>query len=80
MLDTDFSEREQTGPMPSLNHSYVCMQIESCVKAVWTAEPYGRSVFVSSQAGDRIHHEDIVETEGIRVDFAKVFHIPENAH
>jgi len=47
--------------------------VKSGVKAVWTVEPYGRTIFVTTKNGDTIIHENIVETEGIKVDFSKVF-------
>ncbi len=47
--------------------------VESGIAAVWTVEPYGRSVFVSTKDGERLFHEEAVESQGIRVDFAAVF-------
>jgi len=49
--------------------------IHAGVKVVWTVEPYGRTVFVSTEAGETIFHEERVETEGIRVDFSKIFNL-----
>ena len=49
--------------------------LKAWVKAVWIVEPYARSVFVLSGKEQRIFHEELVETEGIRVDFAKVFSV-----
>ena len=43
------------------------------VKAVWTVEPYGRSIFVSTGQGEQLFHEEPIESEGIRVDFSQVF-------
>ncbi|MGH8476614.1 MAG: Uma2 family endonuclease [Methylococcales bacterium] len=43
------------------------------VRAVWTVEPYSRSVFVTTAEGVRLYHGEAVESEGIRVDFARVF-------
>jgi len=43
------------------------------VRTVWTVEPYGRSVFVINGDGKKLFHEEVVESEGIRVDFSKVF-------
>lgn len=148
MLDIEFPTPNKTEPMPSLNHSYICIEvikqlldnkniqplpeltlnidngltpdvsvfsknqikldflrdivkfnempllaievispkqniqdvlekavilIKAGVKAVWIIEPYGRTVFVTTEQGENINHEDIVETEGIKVDFSKVF-------
>jgi len=47
--------------------------VNSGVKAVWTIEPFTRIVFVTTEKGVAIFHENIVETEGIKIDFAKVF-------
>lgn len=43
------------------------------VKVVWTVEPYRRTVFVTTQAKETLFHEELIENEGVRVDFAKVF-------
>ena len=48
--------------------------VQAGVKTVWTVEPYGRSVFVISLNGKELFHEELVTSEGIQVDFAKVFH------
>ncbi|HAO19311.1 MAG: hypothetical protein BWK80_07035 [Desulfobacteraceae bacterium IS3] len=47
--------------------------VRSGVRAVWTIEPYGRSIFVSNSDGEKLFHEEVVESEGIRVDFSKIF-------
>lgn len=47
--------------------------LKAWVKAVWIVEPYARSVFILSGREQRLFHQELVETEGIRVDFAKVF-------
>lgn len=47
--------------------------VNSGVKTVWTVEPYGRSIFVINKEGKKLFHEDIVESEGIKVDFTRVF-------
>jgi len=47
--------------------------VKAGIKTVWTVEPYGRSIFVVSSNEQKLFHEDIVEAEGIIVDFAKVF-------
>ncbi|WP_417912471.1 Uma2 family endonuclease [Candidatus Electronema sp. TJ] len=49
--------------------------LKAWVKAVWIVEPYARSVFVLSGKEQRLFHQELVETEGIRVDFAKVFFV-----
>ena len=48
--------------------------VQAGVKTVWTVEPYGRSIFVITSQGKKLFHEELVESEGIQVDFAKVFH------
>jgi hypothetical protein len=40
---------------------------------VWTVEPYTRSIFVTTQSGERIVYNDEVESEGIKVDFKTIF-------
>jgi Uma2 family endonuclease len=47
--------------------------IAAGVKTVWVVEPYGRSIFVISDRSKRLFHEEVVESNGVRVDFAKVF-------
>jgi len=47
--------------------------VNSGIKTVWTVEPYGRSIFVVSSKDKQLFHEDIIESEGIKVDFKKVF-------
>jgi len=49
--------------------------LKAWVKAVWIVEPYAKSVFVLSGRGQRLFHQELVETEGIQVDFAKVFSV-----
>lgn len=47
--------------------------IESGVKSVWTIEPFSRTVFVTNEKGNRLFHNKTVESEGITVDFQKIF-------
>lgn len=47
--------------------------LKSGVKAVWTIEPFGQTIFVSTQKGEEILHNQVVESEGIKVDFKKIF-------
>jgi Uma2 family endonuclease len=47
--------------------------IKSGVKAVWTIEPFGQTIFVTTEKGEEIVHNKTVETEGIKVDFKKIF-------
>ena len=43
------------------------------IKVVWTVEPYSRTVFVTTTEGEALFHEQPIESEGIKVDFSKVF-------
>jgi Uma2 family endonuclease len=47
--------------------------VKSGIKTVWTVEPYGRSIFVVTKEGKKLFHENMVESDGIKVDFTKVF-------
>ncbi len=43
------------------------------VKTVWTVEPYSQTVFVTTVDQETLFHAEIVKSEGIEVDFAKIF-------
>lgn len=43
------------------------------VKTVWTVEPYSQTVFVTTIDKETLFHEEIVESEGIRIDFSQIF-------
>lgn len=47
--------------------------VKAGINAVWTVEPHSRSVFAMTQTEEKLFHSEVVEYEGIRVDFAKVF-------
>ncbi len=47
--------------------------IKNGVKAVWTIEPFSRTVFVTTDKGEEIFHNQTVESEGIKVDFKRIF-------
>ncbi len=47
--------------------------IKNGVKVVWTIEPFSRTVFVTTDKGEEIFHDQIVESENIKVDFKKIF-------
>ena len=47
--------------------------VKAGVRTVWVVEPYGRSLFIISNEGKQLFHEETVESEGIKVNFAKVF-------
>jgi len=49
--------------------------VNSGIKTVWAVEPYGRSIFVMNNQSKQLFHEEIVESEGIKVDFSQVFKI-----
>lgn len=49
------------------------MLIENGVKSVWTIEPFGQAIFVTTDKGEEIFHNQEVESEGIKVDFKKIF-------
>lgn len=47
--------------------------VKAGVKVVWTVEPFTRTLFVTTPGGETILHDALVESEGIRVDFRKIF-------
>jgi len=47
--------------------------VQSGVKTVWTVEPFSRSIWVTNDRGTQLFHDTIVESEGIKVDFQKIF-------
>lgn len=47
--------------------------IKAGIKAVWTVEPFSRTIFVSTDKGEDIVYNQSVESEGIRVDFKEIF-------
>lgn len=47
--------------------------VKAGVQTVWIVEPYGHSIFVIDKKGKHLFHEDVVESQGVKVDFAKVF-------
>lgn len=49
------------------------MLVKNGVKAVWTIEPFSRTVFVTTEKGEEIFHNQEIESEGIKVDFRKIF-------
>lgn len=49
--------------------------VEAGVRAVWSVEPFSHSVFVTTVDGETLFHNELVESEGIQVDFAKVFSV-----
>jgi len=47
--------------------------VNNGVKAVWTIEPFSNSIFLTTKNGEEIFHNQEVESEGIKVDFRKIF-------
>jgi Uma2 family endonuclease len=43
------------------------------VKIVWSVEPYSQSVFVTTSERNALFHAEMVNSEGISVDFSKIF-------
>lgn len=43
------------------------------VKAVWTVEPFGNTIFITTKDGEQRFHNQPVESEGIQVDFRQIF-------
>lgn len=43
------------------------------IKVVWTVEPYSRTVFVTTTEGEALFHDQLIESEGVKVDFSTVF-------
>ena len=47
--------------------------IKAGAKAVWTIEPFGQTIFVTTDKGEKIMHSQTIESEGVKVDFKKIF-------
>lgn len=47
--------------------------VKAGVKAVWTVEPYTRSIFVTTDQGENIFYNREVQSENIKVDFKRIF-------
>ena len=47
--------------------------VDSGIKAVWTVEPFTNTVFVADKTGKKRFHNQMVESEGIQVDFRQIF-------
>ncbi len=43
------------------------------VKTVWLVEPYSQSVFVNTIDREMLFHAEVVNTNGVIVDFSKIF-------
>jgi Uma2 family endonuclease len=49
--------------------------VQAGSKTVWTVEPFSRTIFVTTAKGTEIFHDTMVESEGIKVDFQKIFNV-----
>ncbi|MEP6900285.1 MAG: Uma2 family endonuclease [Actinomycetota bacterium] len=49
------------------------MLIEAGAKTVWTVEPFSHSIWVTNEEGTKLFHNTTIESEGITVDFQKIF-------
>ena len=47
--------------------------VNSGVKNVWTVEPFSYSIWVTNEKGTKLFHNTTIESEGITVDFQKIF-------
>ena len=47
--------------------------VRNGVKTVWTVEPFTNTVFVTDKIGEKRLHNQIIESEGIAVDFRQIF-------
>ncbi len=47
--------------------------VQAGVKTAWTVEPFTQTVFVTTENGTKIMRDTTIESEGIAVDFGKVF-------
>ncbi len=47
--------------------------IKAGIKAVWTVEPYTRTIFTTTEKGEEILHSQSVKSEDVEVDFKKIF-------
>lgn len=47
----------------------------SGAKTVWTIEPFSHSIWVTTEGGTRLFHNTTIESDGIKVDFQKIFDV-----
>lgn len=47
--------------------------VDNGVKVVWTIEPFTNTVFVTTKEGKNRFHNQEIESEGIKVDFRRIF-------
>lgn len=85
MLENTQVLENQVEEMPSLNHSYICAQIMRQLLQDNLLQPLpeltldiddGLTPDISVyKEGKKLFHEEMVESEGVKVDFTKVFKI-----
>lgn len=49
------------------------MLTQSGTKTVWTIEPFSHSIWVTTEKETRLFYNTTIESEGIKVDFQKIF-------
>lgn len=49
------------------------LSVRSGAKSVWTIEPFSHSIWVTNEIGTKLFHNTKIESEGITVDFQKIF-------
>jgi Uma2 family endonuclease len=47
--------------------------VKAGIKAVWTVEPFTRTIFVTTEQGEQIFYNQAISFEEISVDFKKIF-------
>lgn len=47
--------------------------VRNGVKAVWTIEPFGNTIFITTKEGEQRFHNTEIESEGIKIDFRQIF-------
>jgi Uma2 family endonuclease len=47
--------------------------VQAGTKSVWTVEPFSFSIWVTTAQGTKLFHNTSIESEGITVDFQKIF-------
>ena len=47
--------------------------VKEGVKAVWTIEPFTNTIFVTTENSEKKFYNQVVESEGIKVDFRQIF-------
>jgi hypothetical protein len=47
--------------------------INEGIQTVWSVEPYSQSIFVNTSEREMLFHAEIVNSDGVIVDFSKIF-------